>query len=191
MGRPKQALPVGDGTMVGQVATTLLEAGAAGVVVVTRHELLDALRLPSSPRIHTAFNDDARTQMIDSIRIGVEALGEPSDWAVSPAPPDAVMVVPGDMPLISADTIRACLAAYRQGHGGIVVATHAARRGHPIVFPLSMAPVLAALKGGLRTLLGAQGDVREVPVDDPGVLRDVNTPGDYESIRRGAGGVGA
>jgi len=45
-------------------------------------------------------------------------------------------------------------------------------------------PGLAAADGGLRRILElAAGAVREVEVDDPGTVYDVDTPEDYERLR--------
>jgi len=68
MGRPKPSLPYGDSTMVGIVVRTLLNADLDGVVVVTRSELAASLALPGDPRIVIVHNDDANSEMIDSVR---------------------------------------------------------------------------------------------------------------------------
>jgi molybdenum cofactor cytidylyltransferase len=53
------------------------------------------------------------------------------------------------------------------------------RRGNPVAFGARHLPALLALEGehGARSLLRSS-PVVEVTVDDPGILRDIDTPGD-------------
>ncbi len=178
MGRPKQLLPVGKSTMAARVVTALLDAGVTGLVIVTREELLDALGLPTGPRVHVAFNEDTESEMIDSIRIGITALKQRNQSSS-----DGILVVPADMPLISSMSFATCLKAFVADPQRIVVASHEGRRGHPIIFPASYASVVDELKGGLRELLDRfPGQIGIVAVDDPGSTRDVNTPAEYDAL---------
>ena len=55
------------------------------------------------------------------------------------------------------------------------------RRGHPVGFAASFRPALEALQGdeGARKIIQADGkDLVKIPVGDPGVIRDIDTPGD-------------
>ena len=193
MGRPKQTLAYGSSTITGTVARTLLGADIDGLVVVTRTELVEALDLPTDPRVAVAINDDADSEMIDSICIGLEMLAKPYSEPQAlahagrrpektPACPDAgVLVVPGDMPALSAESCRTCTAAFVADPSRIVVATYKGKHAHPIVFPFSLGPAVAKLSDGLRSLAHTYaGRVFPIEVDDPGATRDINTPEDYE-----------
>jgi molybdenum cofactor cytidylyltransferase len=181
MGRPKQLLPYGGATIVGAITRTLLAAGVRGVAVVTRTQIADRLGLPVDPRIRVALNDDADSEMIDSIRIGLVALDE-----LQPNRADGVLVVPADMPGIQTQTYRACIAAYLANPGHIVIAAYRGRCGHPIVFSFALCELIFRLEGGLRGLRHACPDQTHIlESDDPGVLRDINTAQDYERLRPG------
>ena len=84
------------------------------------------------------------------------------------------------MPFVTAATIAAVAAACGRLAQPVVPA-YGAKRGHPLGFPSSMAvPLVRArptstLKAELAALGGAP---ISVPVDDPGVLRDVDVPAD-------------
>lgn len=210
MGRDKQVLPYRGSTLVSTVTSTLLDAGAHGVVVVTRSSLLDRLSLPDDPRVTVAINDDADSEMIDSIRIGLAELsvsatepgaaasacdrsvgsppdGTPSPFADrhSPSSSVGVLVVPGDMPALSVETCRTCIAEFSADPRRIVIATHNGRRGHPIIFPLSMCDVIDDLRAGLSELPKRHPDlVQAVEVPDPGATRDVDTQSDYDRLSR-------
>lgn len=178
MGRPKQTLPYTDSTMAGTLVRTMLAAGAHGVVVVSRSELVGRLSLPADPRLHAAINDDAGSEMIDSVRIGLASLDTLDAQA-----DDGVLVVPGDMPALRVETCTACIGAFAADPGRIVIATHAGRHGHPIIFPFGLRPTVDRLIGGLRELAERFAErVYGVETDDPGVTRDVDTPADYEQL---------
>jgi molybdenum cofactor cytidylyltransferase len=178
MGRPKQTLGFAGTTITGCTVAALLEAGVSGVAVVTRSDLVEKLQLAADPRVLIAFNDAAGSQMIDSVRIGLSVLA-----GLRPGNRDGVMVVPGDMPELRPETCRKCAAAYRTDPQRIVIATSGARRGHPLVFPLAMHPIVDGLVGGLNLLPRKYPDrVHLLPVADPGTCADVDSPNDYRRL---------
>lgn len=176
MGTPKQLLDVDGRPMLAAVVESIAAAGVDGIMVVTNADLVRALqgRLPADVRV--LVNDDARSAMIDSIRLGLDALRPLAK------PPDGVLVCPADHPGISATDFGACLAAYRAAPGHIVVATRLGRRGHPLIFPWELEAVVrsAVCDAGLRALQHLHGDrMIEVACASPGVTTDVDTPEDY------------
>lgn len=185
MGGPKQTLRYRGSTMVSTVTRTLLEADLAGVIVVTRTELIVASDLPDDPRVTTVVNDDADSEMIDSVRIGLAALARLGASAATgvPVETDGVLVVPADMPAITAATCRTCMVAFTVEPTRIVIATYNDHRGHPIIFPLALRGTIDRLEGGLRSLPGQYpARVCLVEVNDPGVLRDADTMDDFHRL---------
>lgn len=93
-------------------------------------------------------------------------------------PAEGWLVALGDMPWVAASTLAALAAAVDAG-AGIAVPVHEGRRGNPVAFAACHRDALLALGGdqGARRLLQAH-PVQEVPVDDPGILRDIDTPAD-------------
>lgn len=91
---------------------------------------------------------------------------------------DAWLVALGDMPYVAPSTLRALLAALDEG-ADIAAPVFEGRRGNPVAFGAVHLPALLALRGehGARALL-ASAAVAEVAVDDPGILRDIDTPDD-------------
>jgi molybdenum cofactor cytidylyltransferase len=68
------------------------------------------------------------------------------------------------------------------GAASIVLPAHEGEAGHPVLLDRSLFDELrtAELPEGVRSLIAAHAaEVRTVPVDDPGVLADVDTPADY------------
>ena len=100
----------------------------------------------------------------------------------------AVFIFLGDMPFLDTETITKLRSFFRPGH--IVVPRYRGRRGHPVLFSAAFFPELCELtgdRGGADILRRHRERCIEVDVDDPGILRDIDTPGDLASPS-GAGG---
>jgi len=102
------------------------------------------------------------------------------------AHPDAsaLIVALADMPLISIPTLDAMLCARRDGR--IVVPVHDGRRGHPVLFDRPFIAKLQRLGGdrGAAAILAAHADaILELPVTDPGIHRDADTPEALAALR--------
>ena len=179
MGVPKQTMPYGERTMTAQTARTMLAADLEAVVVVTRTELVEAIDLPRDDRLLVAINDDSSSQMMDSIRIGLDSLNQ----AFGLSADAGILVIPADMPTVPPGVCRQCVEAFRQSPTNIVIATCEGRRGHPIVFPAALRQTLGEIEGGLNELSRLRADlIREIAIDDLVILRDVDTQADYDKL---------
>ncbi len=174
MGTPKQLLEVDGKSMLLGIIDALLDGGATRVIIVTSSPLLEKLP-PLPPLVDVAMNDDPRTEMIDSIRIGLIASGRC----------DGFLICPSDAAGIAAADVRRCIAAFTETPDRIVIATHAGRRGHPMIVPAALAAVVQSVEcdTGLHHLARNRPQrVREVACDSPGTVANVNTPADYEKL---------
>ncbi len=146
-----------------------LRAPAAIAVVAPDDALAKSLALNAG---FTPVPNPARaTGMGGSIACGVQALSNEVD---------AVLIALGDMPRVAHSSLQALLAAFST-RDQIVVPCCDGRRGHPVLFGVHHFSALRALDGdtGAREILKQHAAlVREVPVNDPGVLLDVDTPQD-------------
>ena len=95
------------------------------------------------------------------------------------------VVALGDMPFIDAATFRAVVS---QLQGGALIAAPVFRptnaRGHPVGFAKSLRDELIALDGdeGARALIQRHKDrVVSIPVDDRGIVVDIDTPDDLDA----------
>lgn len=103
--------------------------------------------------------------------------------------PSGALVWPVDLPHVRLDTVERLVEGFRRGPGAAVVPQFGARRGHPIIWGASLFEELltspAARRDGARAVLHAhEAEVISIPVDDPAVLDDLNTPEDYERLIR-------
>ena len=179
MGTRKQLLPFGNSTIL----ETIIESAHTGkpdaIVVVTNSFIHNELDLSKNTRCKTAILPEEKTEMIDSIILGVETICE----NCNPDGSDAFMVCPGDVVNVTGNTVRSCIQEYRQ-KGGIVVASHDGKPGHPIVVPLGLKDELPGLHGvGLKQLLTIHAEkVSHVQVDSPISMVDIDTREDYERL---------
>lgn len=180
MGRPKALLRLDGATFLERAVAALAEGGCAPVLVVTGPEEDEtAARIAAEARrlgAWTATNPRPGSEQVDSLRVGLTAL---------PAGVEAAAVLPVDVPLVSAAAVRAVVGAFREEGGVIVRAAAEGRHGHPVLFARAVWPELMAgpLPEGARTVIHADPSrLREVETGDPGVLEDVDTPGDFRRL---------
>lgn len=99
--------------------------------------------------------------------------------ALEASPAVAVAVLLGDMPWIDSRTLRQLCA--QADSERILMPLHHGQRGHPVIFGRRFWPALLRANGdqGGRQVIGdnPQACVR-IEVDDPGVVRDIDLPGD-------------
>lgn len=170
-GSMKLLADLGGRPLVERTLGSLLDAGVSQVaMVVAPGHALAAVPLLSDERVTLVTNPDPARGMFSSIQAGLGAVA----GAV-------VLVLPGDMPFVPPDVV-AAIAENCARTDEVVVPVHEGRRGHPIGIPgrfrsgLVAAPVESTLK---EALLAVSGWVpREFRVNAPGVLRDVDVPGD-------------
>jgi molybdenum cofactor cytidylyltransferase len=115
--------------------------------------------------------DDADTGMSASLMCGIRQAQDAEGWIIALA----------DMPYVQAATHRGLLAALKDGVQ-IAVPTYLGKRGNPVAFGRSHLDGLLALSGdrGARTLL-QEFPVNEIPVNDPGIHRDIDTRTDLSA----------
>ena len=176
MGTAKQLLPFGSRTMLQTVVDVLLAADLDGIIVVLGHRSREVAETLEGLPVDIQVNADHRKGMFSSVLCGIRAL---------PASANGALVVLGDQPQIRSRVVRAIAEAYRTGTKGIVIPTCQGRRGHPALVDVRRYGVeILALEGdeGLKPVMRShQEDTLELPVEDPGILRDLDTPEDYQA----------
>jgi molybdenum cofactor cytidylyltransferase len=181
MGRPKALLPCGSAgdTFVSRIVTILRDGGADDVLVVGRSDdvLLSAELVRCGARL--VENPDADRGQLSSIVVGLNAADR--------AGVTGIFVMPVDIPLVRVDTIARLKAAFLASAAPIARATHDGRHGHPVIFSRRVFDELrhADPAIGAKAVIRAHANaILDVDVDDENVLRDVDTPDDYERAFR-------
>lgn len=176
-GGKKLLAPVAGEPLLDHTIRSLLEGGVGEVIVVVgkdaRRELERDVNAMNDPRVRPVENPDPSRGMFSSIQAGVAT-----------ANGDALVILPGDMPYVRPETVRAVIAKFRE-RAAIVSPRYQGKRGHPVVMPLSLRDEIAATAptANLHEVIHHHQDDRvDLDVDDPGVNRDVDTPADLGSL---------
>ncbi len=163
MGRPKALLTLDGELFVHRLVRLLRPVCDQVVVVVGRHAAEIA---PHIDRVVVAHA--WRRGMRASLRAGLRAL-----------PPGAVLLTHCDRPWVRPSTL-AALASVRDD--APVIPRYVGVPGHPVRLPGWLRPRLLARDDiSLREVLRAHAP-RALPVDDPGILLDVNSPDELRRI---------
>jgi len=188
LGANKLLLDVAGEALVERVVNVLLQSRVDEILVVVGFEAERVRRRLQGKPIRLVLNRHYREGMASSLRVGVRHV-DPSAHGV--------LVALADHPWLTSETVDRLIDAYRGTSKGIVCPTYRGMRGHPVIFngeryrgPLSK---MRGDIGGRPLIEGHRDDLLEVPVDSPGVIRDIDFWEDYhkarKTIRRDVGGV--
>lgn len=169
LGRPKQLLPYGDGTLLGHVVETARECDFDQLIVAigsAAGEVRDEVDLSEA---EVVVNDAYGSGCSSSIAAALEVVRG-----------DVLVLMLGDQPGVTPETVGALLAG--RGDAALAVCLYDDGRGHPIAFARSAFADLANLHGdkGVWRLLD-RGDPAEIRVPGP-IPLDVDTEEDYAAV---------
>jgi molybdenum cofactor cytidylyltransferase len=183
MGRPKLLLQLGGRTILARLLEALNRPGVTARIVVVRpddeplrREALAAGAVVVQPAV-------APPEMRQSVE---EALKEIRQ-RYSPDESDGWMLVPGDHPVLDREVIDGLLERWYAGDHRILVPTYRARRGHPTFFRWDLAKDVPDLEPGygLNKLMKQHaGEVTELDAGSAAVTTDLDTPEDFEALRK-------
>lgn len=173
-GRAKPLLPFGDRTVIEHILSALSVCPIDEIIVVTGHQRQAIERHLVGRPIKTVFNPDyASGEMLSSIQCGLRSASEDSDSA---------LIVLGDQPALESAIVDAVITAYRDEMGRVVIPSFQMRRGHPILIDRTYWETIVTLEGKtLRDFMrDVQAEIFHVPVNTPSILRDMDTPDEYQ-----------
>lgn len=142
-------------------------------VVVTRHE--SVAELCREQNVDFVLHDLPHRN--DTVRLGLEALGDP----------DACMFLPGDQPLLRRETVAMLIQSWKEHPDCMVRPIHEDTEGSPVLFPAWAFPELKTLpegKGGGVVIKKHPHDMIRVSVSDPFELADADTPETLELLQQ-------
>ncbi len=167
MGRWKPVLPWHGATVVEASAAAAL-AACSRVLLVVGHRGDELARLfAGRERVEVVPNPSYMAGLFSSIRAGVERVRS-----------QRFFVALADMPLVSAGLYLRLLA---EPEADAVRPVYRGARGHPVLLSSRMIPLIRAESedSTMRDVL-ARVQCRDVPVDDPGSVLDLDLPEDYD-----------
>ena len=180
----KMTLPWGESTIVEHSLRAALDV-CSRVVLVAGFRVEEIARIFRDwPRVEVVNNERYEEGMFSSVQMGVRSIGN-----------GGFFLALGDMPGVSGDIYRTLLGWDRRlasilgGTAHAVIPKYRGKKGHPLL--LSPETKIRILDSEIsRTLRDVLAEVPTiiVPVDDQGILHDIDTPADYQSLRNGVQG---
>jgi molybdenum cofactor cytidylyltransferase len=174
MGTPKMLLPFDRSTMIETVISNVLGSKADRILVVLGSSGSEIEKLIRTKTVNYCFNENYKDGMLSSVKCGLRNI---------PAGFRAALIFQGDQPLITSSTSDSVIDSYNLSGKGIVIPVYHNRRGHPVLIDKKYTKEIEKLSPslGLRSLSYTfPNDVLEVAVNDPGILRDIDTYPEYE-----------
>ncbi|MCK5425227.1 MAG: molybdopterin-binding/glycosyltransferase family 2 protein [Emcibacter sp.] len=175
----KLLLPYENETVLSHVLEQVEQAGLTEISVVTGHQRQEVEQAISRHDVTFVHNDIYDEGMSTSVKLGISSL---------PDNIDAVLIILGDMPNISAGILRQIIVAYdpAQDHS-IVIPMHNSKRGNPILWDGEFFSEFKRLEGdmGAKILLNEYPEyIHEVDVGSDAIFLDIDTYEAYEHLRK-------
>jgi molybdenum cofactor cytidylyltransferase len=171
-GAPKQLLPFGDTTMLGQAVRNANASDLDRVVVVLGRASGELRGSVAFGRAEVVENTLYGTGCASSLLAGMDAAGEGCE---------ALVLLLGDQPGVRSGFIDAVLSDWRWDRPWASVTSYGGKLGHPFVFAREAFEDLRGLHGdkAVWKLIEAYPErVRRVEIEAP-LPPDVDTPEDY------------
>lgn len=174
----KPLLRIGDKLLIEHVIWLFKSCGITRVITVAGYKaevLIPSLVTASSEYV---INENYNDGMFSSVQRGAEKLKDECD---------AFFLLPVDIPLVRPATIRKLLDIYDDPISSVYYPTFQSRRGHPPLIAGRLIHPILEYHGtdGLRGLLHRYRESAvEVPVSDPFVLMDADTPEDLAHLEK-------
>lgn len=179
MGRSKALLPLGGDVFVTRVCAALQAGGVDDLVVVAGpdHAAITGSLAAAGLQARVVENVRRDEGQLSSVLAGLAVADRPGV--------DALLVHLVDVPLVRSGTVRAVMDAFSRTHAPVVRPLVGGRHGHPVLFARRVFDELrrADPSIGAKAVVRAHAaDACDVPVDDEGACRDIDTPDEYARL---------
>ena len=178
----KLLLPMQSQTVIETVVDHLLDLSDIEILVVLGYEADQVQSVLGSRRVKMVVNKDHLKGMTTSIQCGIRAAAADSL---------GYLICLADLPLISSTTYQSIIQAFlkkvAKQTNCILIPTHQSKKGHPIVFARHFKEAILnnTFMDGCKNIIQAnQQHLHFFQSDDPSIILDMDTPSDYQKIRR-------
>ncbi|HEY6250998.1 MAG TPA: NTP transferase domain-containing protein, partial [Candidatus Angelobacter sp.] len=179
MGTPKQLLRLGENTLLGHTLGNVRRSQVSEIVLVLGFAAEEIKQLVPADDLKVVINPVFQEGMASSLRAGLSALGPDSE---------AALIILADQPFIQPATLNQLIDHHQQFSPQILLPLYKGFRGNPVLLDRSIFPELMKLTGdvGCRAIFGGHVEgIHKLPVDDVGILIDVDQHSDAEKLASG------
>ncbi len=178
MGELKQLLRLGERTVLQQTLENLRGTRVDEIILVLGFAADTIAAQVAAAGVKVVINPQFRDGMGSSLRTGLSAL-EPQVRAA--------LVVLADQPFVRPATLDQLIDGYIKSAAQIAIPTYHGFRGNPVLLDRSVFAEVMALTGdiGCRAIFGNHTEgIVKIPVDDIGVLLDLDNQADFDRLQR-------
>ncbi|MBD3234921.1 MAG: NTP transferase domain-containing protein [candidate division Zixibacteria bacterium] len=176
IGKPKAILEINGRFFIERVIDTLILAGIDNITVVLGAEADKIKSMTDLSIVNTVINENYTNGQFSSLQAGLSNLKAEGD----------LIVFPVDHPLVEPDTVMQLLdSATEPSNTKAVVPVFNGKKGHPVLLTKSMVRKVQKAANGetLRDILwNHPSAVKQIGVDDPGILQNIDTVEDYQGL---------
>jgi molybdenum cofactor cytidylyltransferase len=174
MGQQKLLLPFDNKSMIKTVVEKSINSNADQTIVVIGSHNKELTRELAEYSLLLVENTRFEEGMLSSVQVGFAAIQPDSDAAI---------VLLGDQPMVSEEVINRLISVFQKTAKGLIIPTFNGKRGHPVLISSKYQESIQLLNPeiGLRDLfLKNSQDILEIEVQSDNVLKDIDTPEDYQ-----------
>lgn len=177
MGAMKQLVKISNRTLLESTLNAVQDSRIREIILVLGYQagtILESVPIPGNTKVVT--NELYEQGMSSSIHAGLGAVSSESN---------AALIVLSDQPFIKSSIINTLIDEYERSGAPILFPVYKGFRGNPILIDRSLFPEMMQITGdtGCRSLFGLHEDqLHKVPVDDIGVLIDIDSAEDLARI---------
>ncbi len=176
MGRDKALLEYRGSTFLGHLISLFSPRVDPLIVVLGHHAETIRLTIQQRSSAKVVVNQDYKKGMLTSLQAGIRALA--SDVG-------AAMFTLVDHPAVEESTLDRLIERFRTGGLPLAIPCYGGRRGHPVIAACAILEEILQLHDDASAKTVVRAHRREtafVEVDDPGVVLDIDRPGDYRAV---------
>lgn len=178
MGSIKQLLRMGEKTLLETVLENLHRSQVDEVILVLGFAAETIKQQVSLKDVKVVINEAYQEGMGTSLRVGLAGVDPRAE---------AALVILADQPFVRPATIDQLIEHYHRLRPAIVIPVYKGFRGNPVLLDRSVFREAMSLVGdiGCRAIFGSHlENILKVPVEDVGILLDVDTYEDFEKSRQ-------
>lgn len=181
MGQQKLLMEIGGQTVISRLINALSDSRISSISVSVRSDDQELQAEVERLGARVVIPEHDPEEMKESVAAILNSL---SGEVAQPASA-GWMLIPSDHPFIDPDTRQRVIEAWESSLDSIIVATHEGQRGHPTIFPWSVADRIDEIpeNRGLNWFLQENRiPIKEVECKHPSVLWDIDSPEDFQRI---------
>ncbi len=178
MGTVKQLLQLDDRPLLQHVLDNVRASGVKEIILVLGFAAEAIRQEIDAQNVTVVINQSYQQGMGTSLKAGLSAVDPQAE---------AALIILADQPFLRPATLNQLIAEHQRSKAQIVIPTYRGFRGNPVLLDRSVFPEVMALNGdmGCRAIFGDHMEgIVKVPVDDVGILLDIDRQGDFEALRR-------